>query len=356
MPHRVVFPFLSLRHHGGVRNLVSFMNYLAERGYWVTALVPKNQFRPLYKIHSDVEIAFLRRSNEQGNFSKMKTLWDLYKALKDLRPVDMVVVNFFPTAYPVYFARKDYRVLYLFQDLPQFFSGAVRLSLDLSLRLPFRKVVISSFIKESAGIEADVVPCGVEDAFFPEPDPALLEEKGHPAILYFPRKQAYKGYPVFLETVRILRERGLKFEVWLVTKEEETLNEFERLDVPAFLMPADSDEDLRRIYSSADLFVSSSLYEGFNLPPLEAMACGTPVAMTDSGGSREYARDGENALVVPPGDPEALADAVERLLRDERLREKLVKAGLETARRFTMRRFTERLEAITRKILRESRE
>ncbi len=351
MPPRVVFPYISLRHHGGVRNLVSFMNHLAERGYWVTALVPKNQFRPLYKIHPDVELLFLRRSNEQGSFSKMKTLWDLYKAIKGLGRVDLVVVNFFPTAYPVYLARRDYKVLYLFQDLPQFFSGAVRLSLDLSLRLPFRKVVISSFIKESSEIEAEVVPCGVEEAFFPEPDPALLEEKGHPAVLYFPRKQAYKGYPVFLETVRLLKERGLKFEVWLVTKEEETLNEFERMDVPAFLMPADSDEDLRRVYSSADVFVSSSLYEGFNLPPLEAMACGTPVAMTDSGGSREYAQNEVNALVVPPGDAEALAGAVERLLLDEELRARLVRAGLETAKRFTMRQFTERLEEIVAEVL-----
>ena len=351
---RLAFPFVTLKHHGGVRMLVALMNHLARRGYRVTALVPSNQFNPLYPIDPKVEVRLLRRSNEASLFSKLKTLHDLYKGLRDLAP-DLIVANFFPTAYPAYLLRDRAKVLYLIQDLPQFFAGPKAKALLYSLRFPFRKVAVSRFVKEELGLpDAEVVPTGIEaQNFWPDPDPYLVQEKLYPAILYFPRSQIYKGYPVFLETVRLLKERGLKFEVWLVTKEEETLNEFERMDVPAFLMPADTDRELRRVYSSADLFVSSSLYEGFNLPPLEAMACGTPVAMTDSGGSREYARDGVNALVVPPGDPAALADAVERLLLDRELRERLVKAGLETARRFTMKAFARGLEGVVRELLGE---
>ncbi len=349
---KLAFPFLTLKHHGGVRMLVALMNHLARRGFRVVAAVPSNQFNPLYPIDSRVEIRLLRRSNETSLFSKLKALWLIYKALLEEEP-DLIVANFFPTAYPAYFLRGRAKVLYVIQDLPQFFAGPKARAMLYSVRFPFRKIVVSNYLKEELGLpDAEVVPTGIEaQNFYPDPDPYLVQEKLYPAILYFPRSQIYKGYPVFLETVRILKDRGLKFEVWLVTKEEETLNEFERMDVPAFLMPARDDRELRRIYSSADVFVSSSLWEGLNLPPLEAMACGTPVAMTDSGGSREYARDGENALVVPPGDPEALADAVERLLRDEGLRKRLVKAGFETAKRFTAERFCRQVEAIIREML-----
>ena len=348
----MAFPFITLKHHGGVRMLVALMNYLARRGYEVVAAVPANQFNPLYPIDSRVEVRLLRRSNEASIFSKLKTLRDLYKALVEIDP-DLIVANFFPTAYPAYLLRERYKVLYIIQDLPQFFAGPKARAMLYSVRFPFRKIVVSNFLKEELGLpDAEVVPTGIEaEHFYPDPDPYLIQEKIYPAVLYFPRAQIYKGYPVFLETVRILKERGLKFEVWLVTKEEETLNEFERMDVPAFLMPARNDDELRRIYSSADVFVSSSLYEGLNLPPLEAMACGTPVAMTDSGGSREYARDGVNALVVPRGDAEALARAIEKLLLDEELRARLVRAGLETAGRFTAERFCRRVEAIISQML-----
>jgi glycogen synthase len=71
--------------------------------------------------------------------------------------------------------------------------------------------------------------------------------------------------------------------------------------------------------------------EPWGLVPLEAMACGLPVVATAAGGSAEYLRDGRNALVVPPGNPEAIARAVRRLARDGALRARLVAGGRRTA-------------------------
>lgn len=68
--------------------------------------------------------------------------------------------------------------------------------------------------------------------------------------------------------------------------------------------------------------------------PLEAMACGVPVVMTDDGGSREYAVDQENALVVPVEDVAAMEDAVARALGDRPLRTRLIEEGLRTAWRY----------------------
>lgn len=89
--------------------------------------------------------------------------------------------------------------------------------------------------------------------------------------------------------------------------------------------------ELPRLICSARVFASACWHEGFNFSPLEAMACGVPVAMTDDGGSREYARNGENAVVVPPRDVSGLEEAVDRLLGDAELRGRIVRAGLVTA-------------------------
>jgi glycosyltransferase involved in cell wall biosynthesis len=93
------------------------------------------------------------------------------------------------------------------------------------------------------------------------------------------------------------------------------------------------DEDLPAIYSAADLFVFPSLYEGFGLPVLEAMACGTPVICSNTSSLPEVA--GDAALLVDPTDVRALAGAMERALTDEHLRSELMAKGLERARWFT---------------------
>ncbi|NUN97501.1 MAG: glycosyltransferase family 4 protein, partial [Candidatus Omnitrophica bacterium] len=77
------------------------------------------------------------------------------------------------------------------------------------------------------------------------------------------------------------------------------------------------------------------------LPPLEAMACGTPVVLTDSVGVREYAMHEGNCLMVPPGDPSALASAIRRALEDRALRERLAENGLATVPRFTWENMVE---------------
>jgi len=97
------------------------------------------------------------------------------------------------------------------------------------------------------------------------------------------------------------------------------------------------------LYSCADVFIYTSLYEGFGLPPLEAMACGAPVVMTDNLGSRDFVEPGVNALITPR-DPEAIAHAVDRVLSDETLRESLVREGLRTARDFSIEKAVIRFE------------
>ncbi len=95
-------------------------------------------------------------------------------------------------------------------------------------------------------------------------------------------------------------------------------------------------DNLVRAYQQADLVVHPSLYEGFGFPPLEAMACGTPVVSSDRTSLPEVL--GDAAVLVDPGQPDALANAIVHVLDDEELRAVLRQKGLERARRFTWER------------------
>ena len=91
-------------------------------------------------------------------------------------------------------------------------------------------------------------------------------------------------------------------------------------------------ERLRTLYQQARVFVYPSRYEGFGIPPLEAMACGAPVIATRTGAIPEFAEGA--ALLIDPGDRDALRESLVRLLRDEPLRRELRCRGAERARQF----------------------
>ena len=92
------------------------------------------------------------------------------------------------------------------------------------------------------------------------------------------------------------------------------------------------------------IFVCSSQYEGWGLPGSEAMACGSALVSTAHGGVDAYAQDGETALIVPPRDPAALAEAVRKLLADPALCQTLAARGAASIRQFTWENSTARLE------------
>jgi glycosyltransferase involved in cell wall biosynthesis len=117
--------------------------------------------------------------------------------------------------------------------------------------------------------------------------------------------------PLLPEIAVTIRQRGLTERIDLLGN---------RGDVPGVL-------------ASADVFVLSSRSEGFPVSILEAMAAGLPVVATDVGGIAESVIDGETGLLVPPGDPGALAAALDRLLADSALRQRLGAAGRERVRR-----------------------
>jgi phosphatidyl-myo-inositol dimannoside synthase len=108
-----------------------------------------------------------------------------------------------------------------------------------------------------------------------------------------------------------------------------------------------SQRELAACYAAAEIFALPSTGEGFGLVFLEAMAFGKPVVGADAGGIPDLIRDGSNGLLIPPNDPDALAQGLSRLLQDEALRGKLGECGAAMVRReYEFDAFREALDQI----------
>ena len=114
-----------------------------------------------------------------------------------------------------------------------------------------------------------------------------------------------------------------------------------------------ADKDLAALYSGAVAFIYSSLYEGFGLPPLEAMACGTPIISSNQTALPEVV--GDAGILVAPTDEDALCEAMLTLLQNRELRRTLRRQGLERARHFTWANCAEQTANVYRAALSENR-
>lgn len=118
-----------------------------------------------------------------------------------------------------------------------------------------------------------------------------------------------------------------KYEIWYMSYNAEP-KPYYRVDKFLHQIPY---ENVAEIYHQCHILIKSSFLESFSYPPLEMMATGGFSVVAPSGGNEEYLRDGENCLLYPCGDIDAAVEAIERIVSDEALREKLFLGGLETA-------------------------
>jgi glycosyltransferase involved in cell wall biosynthesis len=193
-----------------------------------------------------------------------------------------------------------------------------------------------------------VVPVGVEtDVFVPPTEPRVPGR----IVATTSADVPMKGLVPLLEAVAKLRtERDVELVVVGKPKEGGTANAtIARLgieDAVRFVNGV-AESELVTLFGSAQVAVVPSLYEGFSLPAVEAMACATPLVATTAGALPEVVGpDGVTALHVPPGDPEALAAAIAHVLDDDALAARLGAAGRQRVLdRFTWRAVAEQTVA-----------
>jgi D-inositol-3-phosphate glycosyltransferase len=193
-----------------------------------------------------------------------------------------------------------------------------------------------------------IIPPGVDTAhFYAIPADEAKEVIGHPdeacMLLYVGRIEPLKGIDSLLEAMAVMKAKGFLQEHPIclaiiggepdasearMSAEMERLKELcaslELSDLVLFLGRQDQDT-LPYYYSAAEVVIVPSHYESFGMVALEAMACGTPVVASETGGLAFLVRDGETGFHVPAADPGALADRLIQLMSEEELRRRLGK-------------------------------
>jgi len=159
-------------------------------------------------------------------------------------------------------------------------------------------------------------------------------------VLYAGNVKPHKNVERLIQAFHLVRQRGLDHLKLVIIGDEvsryaalrRAVHKHQLHQYVRFLgyVP---EETLAVMYRLAGVFVFPSLYEGFGLPPLEAMASGTPVVTSNVSSLPEVA--GEAAVLVDPYDPGAIADGIARVLTDERVRNEMRAKGLERARQFS---------------------
>ena len=162
--------------------------------------------------------------------------------------------------------------------------------------------------------------------------------------------QPRKNYTRIIQALAQLRSQGYDLDLviaggrgWLESPIYQTVQATHMQNYVHFIGFAD-EADLPALYSNAECLLFPSLYEGFGLPILEAMACGVPVVTSNVSSLPEVA--GDAALLVDPYDVEPIAFAIQRVLDDTSLRTALVQKGYARAASFTWERSAQHLHQI----------
>jgi len=249
--------------------------------------------------------------------------------------------------------RSEYkRVVTIYDMIPEIYKGtpgftASHLDKKLFVESCDLVICISESTKQdllrlygNVAKRIEVIPLGVSTRFQPSRNAIV----GWPSeyMFYVGARKGYKDFKTLLSALEIISGQGLRIPLMVAgpsfTKLE--MAEIDRKGLSQQVRRVDlKDEDLIRAYSHTSLFIQTSLYEGFGLPPLEAMACGAPVIVARSSSMPEVC--GEVAQYFKPGDPIDLAAVITKTLLDRGLREHLALAGVARASTFSVKKMAD---------------
>lgn len=357
--------------NGGIRAIFEIVNGLTKRGHEVTITAldgdhswfpldisvdyiqpPKlfKIFNPIVKKKYNRPVSYLIMEpvlNKLGFEINCENM--LAEAIPDC---DINVATWFPTTFPVYRSNKGipFYLLMDFDELAKMEGPYHHKMFTESLFLPLNTITISNWLKEwvneNYNKNAAVCGCGINhDVFYPRQN--VLENIEGTKIMGIFGELEYKGNKDLIAALNILVGKYPDINLIAVSSKRRIFDKLvaeEDIKFNYTFYERPSDDELAELYSSADIFAFPSHIEGFGLPPLEAMACNTPVVTTDCLGVRDYVDNGKNAIMVPPKNPVELAKGIESLFNNEQLMQLFKENGLKTAQKFTWGSVTDKFE------------
>jgi glycosyltransferase involved in cell wall biosynthesis len=324
-PLRILAVLPTINNYGGVISLLNMLEEFLELGHHcVLATLSKyakvnlvTRFSPIWLANPERAAALFE--NEIFDFA-IASSWET---------VDVTLALSKATgAMPVYFV----------QDLEaDFVKGIDDFKYAKALKtyeLIETKVVKTQHLRRrlnDIGVDAHVIRPGMNlNIFYPR----QVVRDGTFRVLAMARPNApngQRGFPVLTEAFTTLCAKHDGLRVGFFGDDE-----LQHLNLPFAFEDFGrvGSKSLPALYSWSDVYIDASRFHGFGRTGVEAMACGSVVVLSDSGGIRDYCVDGENGLIVPVDDAGAVVAAVERLMGDRSLLEQLRAAGFETVKPF----------------------
>jgi glycosyltransferase involved in cell wall biosynthesis len=337
---KITFLCPHLRIAGGVRAILTYADRLTAEGHQVQVVVPaKSRARTLWRS--------LRGAGPDWipGFRARVAWVDRWRP-EALPDGDAIIATAWQSAPVVAEApARCGRRFYFVQHYESLYHGQAEI-VDATYRLALRKIVISTWLRdimrERFASDAEVLVTPVDPMLFHAIPVSVTTSR--PRVLMLHHDYAWKGTADGFETVARVKRRvpGLHLVGFGVSAPKGPVGYDE--------FHADPPQDrLASLYSGCEIYLCPSWDEGLGMPPMEAMACGAALVTYDNGGCRDYALDGQTALVARRRDVDDLAAKLERLAADAGLRERIAAAGSAFIRTtFDWGRAVQRLEEIVR--------
>lgn len=339
---RINFNTLGLGIGGGNRVTLELASELGKRhDVTVTAVAPKNSSWWFHSsnvkvnfVYPSVGCRLLKQRLMKKNFLDVQR--NLLKAV--IPDCDVNVATFCLTAKPTVESEKG-KPYYLVQNFePWIFpegSEHAKTALE-SYCLPLTRLCVSHWLAEK--VKGMYVGNGVNKRVFHLD--RIFKKKKPLSVLYLYRGISWKNDPLAIETLTRLYKVNPHVKIFIVKRRKQALP---AVGFPFKVFSDPNDDELRELYSMVRVLLFTSMFEGFGLQPLEALACKTNVVSTDFKGN-EYLRHGFNCYLA--NNPVSLADYVNRLLRNNAVAQEQIKNGQQAVNYYSFERMAKRMEHI----------
>lgn len=332
---KITFLTPHLKISGGVKIICEYARRLAQRKHQVI-LVTKEKKYPVARKILHTFINTVRWIDLKG--VKIKFIPEFSE--RYFPDSNVIFATSWQTAYPVHNAAFKGKKFYLIQHM-EYLISRERDKARATYSFPLNKIVVSRWLQEMLSEKfsqsSEHLPNAIDhQQFFP-----VDKTYGTKRIGILHHTADWKGISDGLKAIEMVQKKLPDVQLVLFGVRHKRLKNI-NAEYHYYLLPS----KLRELYSSCDIFLCPSWYEGFGLPGLEAMACKSALVTTDNGGCRDYALHNETALISPPKQPQALAENIVKLLTDQSLLKKLSENGYQIAQKFNWQESINKMDKI----------